>query len=105
MAGESAELVDGTSVDVLSAGVENSESIFDGADPIFEAGVLEAGDVTDILGEGGDLLEGVLELGAVGIGRVPMILFESSFLGWEFSALRLSVSIPFKIGRSPYMCS
>jgi hypothetical protein len=68
MAGESAELVDGTSVDVLSAGVENSESIFDGADPIFEAGVLEAGDVTDILGEGGDLLEGVLELGAVGIG-------------------------------------
>lgn len=33
-------------------------------------------------------------LGAVSIGRVPMILFESTFLGWKFSLVRLIVSIP-----------
>lgn len=33
-------------------------------------------------------------LGAVSIGRVPMILFESTFLGWKFSVVRLIVSIP-----------
>jgi len=70
MAGEGAEIVDATSADLLSAGVENSESIFDNADGIFEAGmgVLGAGDATDILGEGGDIFEGILELGTVGIG-------------------------------------
>ena len=70
MAGEGAELVDGTSVDLLSAGVESSESIVDGADGIFEAGagMLGAGDATEILGEGGDIIEGILELGTVGIG-------------------------------------
>lgn len=70
MAGEGAEIVDATSVDLLSAGVENSESIFDNADGIFEAGMgtLGADDATDILGEGGDIFEGILELGTVGIG-------------------------------------
>ena len=33
-------------------------------------------------------------LGFVGIGRVPMILFESTFLGWKFSLIRLIASIP-----------
>jgi len=33
-------------------------------------------------------------LGAVGIGRVPMILFESTFLGIRFSLIRLAASIP-----------
>jgi uncharacterized membrane protein YraQ (UPF0718 family) len=36
-------------------------------------------------------------LGAVSVGRVPMILFESTFLGWKFSAIRLAVSIPLVI--------
>lgn len=36
-------------------------------------------------------------LGAVGIGRVPMVLFESTFLGWKFSAMRLIMSIPLVI--------
>jgi uncharacterized membrane protein YraQ (UPF0718 family) len=36
-------------------------------------------------------------LGAVGIGRVPMILFESTFIGWKFSVIRLLVSIPLVI--------
>ncbi|BEP29538.1 permease [Helicovermis profundi] len=33
-------------------------------------------------------------LGAVGIGRVPMILFESTFLGIKYSAIRIIASIP-----------
>jgi uncharacterized membrane protein YraQ (UPF0718 family) len=33
-------------------------------------------------------------LGAVGVGRIPMILFESTFLGWRFSILRIIISIP-----------
>lgn len=36
-------------------------------------------------------------LGAVGIGRIPMILFESTFLGWNFSVIRIIVSIPLVI--------
>ena len=36
-------------------------------------------------------------LGAVGVGRVPMVLFESTFLGWRFSAIRLVASIPLVI--------
>ena len=69
MAGEGAEIVDGTSVDLLSAGVDNSESIFNGADGIFEAGmgIFGAGDATEILGEGEDIFEGILELGTAGI--------------------------------------
>lgn len=33
-------------------------------------------------------------LGFVGIGRIPMILFESTFLGIRFSIIRLIASIP-----------
>ena len=36
-------------------------------------------------------------LGAVGVGRVPMILFESTFLGVEFSIIRIITSIPLVI--------
>jgi len=36
-------------------------------------------------------------LGAVGIGRVPMVLFESTFLGVKFSAIRIIASIPLVI--------
>jgi len=36
-------------------------------------------------------------LGAVGIGRAPMILFESTFLGWKYSAIRIIASIPLVI--------
>ena len=36
-------------------------------------------------------------LGVVGIGRIPMILFESTFLGWKFSAIRIIASIPLVI--------
>ena len=36
-------------------------------------------------------------LGAVGVGRVPMILFESTFLGWNFSVIRILSSIPLVI--------
>lgn len=36
-------------------------------------------------------------LGAVGIGRIPMILFESTFLGWKFSLIRIIASIPLVI--------
>jgi len=33
-------------------------------------------------------------LGAVGIARAPMLFFESTFLGFRFSLIRLMVSIP-----------
>ncbi|KPQ32015.1 MAG: permease [Phormidium sp.] len=33
-------------------------------------------------------------LSAAGIGRVPMMLFEASFLGWRFTAIRFAVSLP-----------
>ena len=33
-------------------------------------------------------------LGAVGVDRVPMMLFEASFLGWKFTVLRLLVATP-----------
>ena len=33
-------------------------------------------------------------LGAVGVGRLPMIFFESTFLGWKFSLIRIIASIP-----------
>ncbi|MCD6434854.1 MAG: permease [Clostridiales bacterium] len=36
-------------------------------------------------------------LGAVGVGRVPMILFESTFLGIRFSLIRIITSIPLVI--------
>ncbi len=36
-------------------------------------------------------------LGAIGVGRIPMIFFESTFLGWKFSAIRILVSIPLVI--------
>ena len=76
MAGEGAEIVDATSVDLLSAGIENSESIFNGADGIYETGmgILGAGDPTDILGEGEDIFEGIIELGTVGIAVVGVAI-------------------------------
>jgi len=33
-------------------------------------------------------------LSASGICRIPMALFEASFLGWRFTCLRLAVSLP-----------
>ncbi len=36
-------------------------------------------------------------LGAVGVGRIPMIFFESTFLGWKFSFIRIVASIPMVI--------
>ena len=36
-------------------------------------------------------------LGAIGVGRIPMIFFESSFLGWKFSLIRILISIPLVI--------
>ncbi|MCK5808547.1 permease [bacterium] len=36
-------------------------------------------------------------LGAVGVGRVPMVFFESLFLGWRFSVIRILTSIPLVI--------
>jgi len=36
-------------------------------------------------------------LGAVGVGRIPMIFFESTFLGWKFSLIRIIASIPLVI--------
>lgn len=36
----------------------------------------------------------VTYLSAAGICRVPMTLFEASFLGWRFSCVRLAVSLP-----------
>ena len=36
-------------------------------------------------------------LGAVGVGRIPMIFFEATFLGWKFSAIRILISIPLVI--------
>jgi len=33
-------------------------------------------------------------LGAVGIARAPMVFFESAFLGWRFSIIRIIASIP-----------
>ncbi len=33
-------------------------------------------------------------LGAVGIARAPMVFFESAFLGWKFSIIRIIASIP-----------
>jgi uncharacterized membrane protein YraQ (UPF0718 family) len=33
-------------------------------------------------------------LAAAGICRVPMTLFEAGFLGWQFSCVRLGVSLP-----------
>ncbi|MBB6481849.1 permease [Spirochaeta isovalerica] len=42
-------------------------------------------------------------LGAVGIGRVPMVLFESTFLGIRFSLIRLIASIPLVIVTAVFM--
>lgn len=39
-------------------------------------------------------------LGAVSVGRVPMILLESGFLGYKFSIIRLIVAIPLVIATS-----
>ena len=39
----------------------------------------------------------IVFLGAVGIGRIPMVFFESTFLGWKFSAIRIIISIPLVI--------
>ena len=36
-------------------------------------------------------------LGAIGVGRIPMIFFEYSFLGWKFSLIRIITSIPLVI--------
>ena len=36
-------------------------------------------------------------LGAVGIARAPMVFFESAFLGWKFSIIRIIASIPLVI--------
>lgn len=36
-------------------------------------------------------------LGAIGVGRIPMIFFESTFLGWQFTLIRLVASIPLVI--------
>ncbi|MEA1987467.1 MAG: permease [Candidatus Marinimicrobia bacterium] len=36
-------------------------------------------------------------LGAVGIGRLPMVFFEATFLGWRFSVIRIVASIPLVI--------
>ena len=36
-------------------------------------------------------------LGAAAICRIPMTLFEASFLGWRFTAIRLLVSLPLVI--------
>jgi uncharacterized membrane protein YraQ (UPF0718 family) len=33
-------------------------------------------------------------LSAAGICRIPMTLFEASFLGWKFTAVRFAVSLP-----------
>ena len=39
-------------------------------------------------------------LSAAAICRVPMTLFEASFLGWRFTAARFAVSLPLLIGVS-----
>ncbi len=58
-------------------------------------GLLPAFPIAHTLYQKGARLTVVLTfLGAVGIGRVPMILFESTFLGWKFSIIRLIASIP-----------
>lgn len=36
-------------------------------------------------------------LSATAILRVPMTLFEASFLGWKFTAVRFAVSLPFVV--------
>lgn len=33
-------------------------------------------------------------LGFAGVCRIPMVMFEVSFMGWTFSAVRIAVSIP-----------
>jgi uncharacterized membrane protein YraQ (UPF0718 family) len=33
-------------------------------------------------------------LSAAGVCRIPMTLFEASFLGWKFTAVRFAVSLP-----------
>lgn len=42
-------------------------------------------------------------LGAVGIGRVPMVLFESAFVGVSFSVIRLVTAIPLVIISSVFL--
>ena len=39
-------------------------------------------------------------IGAGSLCRIPMLLFESSFLGVKFSVLRLSLSLPLVVGSS-----
>jgi uncharacterized membrane protein YraQ (UPF0718 family) len=36
-------------------------------------------------------------VGLAGICRFPMLMFEASFLGWRFTAIRLSVAVPLVI--------
>ena len=36
-------------------------------------------------------------VGLAGVCRIPMVMFEASFMGWLFTAVRLSVSIPLVI--------
>ncbi len=33
-------------------------------------------------------------VGFAGVCRIPMVLFEASFMGWKFTAVRMAVSIP-----------
>ena len=33
-------------------------------------------------------------LGFAGVCRIPMVMFEASFMGWTFTAVRMAVSIP-----------
>ena len=42
-------------------------------------------------------------LGAAGVARIPMTLFEASFLGWKFSIIRLAISVPLVIGGAIFM--
>jgi uncharacterized membrane protein YraQ (UPF0718 family) len=42
-------------------------------------------------------------LGAAGVGRIPMTLFEASFLGWQFSIIRLAISVPLVITGAIFM--
>lgn len=68
MAESGTELVDGTSIDFFAADAGNLEGIFADNEGLSEALTLEDFDISELLSEGGEVTDVLLELGVLGIG-------------------------------------
>lgn len=68
MAIEGAEVADGTSIDILGAGVDESSSIFENFDGILEGGIFAGGEPAEILEGQSEVIDGIIEFGVLGVG-------------------------------------